>query len=177
MYVYRQFQAKSTVGTFAETANATDYLLSFVDQGKQTCVSRFPYTVYVYIETAAYIYRYSVYIYMCVYIDMFIYIFKIQYIHMLPFQSENGSYPFANGLNGLNGLDHRCTGESSFFKYRSEFPVCQREHPIATYSTTCRHTEVHSAGMGRCMKSKDGITLRKTRYKYSTGGSNLRQYI
>ncbi len=76
MYVYRQFQAKSTVGTFAETANATDYLLSFVDQGKQTCVSRFPSTVY--IKTAAYIYIYSVYIYIyicvCIYRHVYLYL-------------------------------------------------------------------------------------------------------
>jgi hypothetical protein len=57
------------MGMFAETANV-DYRLSFVDQGKQTPFSilhlqstngsvSFPFSlvVYVYIETAAYIYE------------------------------------------------------------------------------------------------------------------------
>ncbi len=71
--------------------------------------------------------------YMCVYIDMFIYVsisINIYICCRFNRKTENGSYPFANGLNGLNGLDHRCTGESSFLKYRSEFPVCQREYPM-----------------------------------------------
>jgi hypothetical protein len=69
---------------FAETANV-DYLLSFADQGKRASVFRFPFSLYIYFETAADIYTYrdiEIYIYISLYISnlyLYIYIF-IYYI-------------------------------------------------------------------------------------------------
>jgi hypothetical protein len=60
--------------TIAETANF-DYHSSFADQGKRTSVFRFPYVVQTEIVVCPFVY-----------------------------EETNGSYPFANGLNGLNRL-------------------------------------------------------------------------
>jgi hypothetical protein len=73
------------MGTFADRANV-DY---------RCFISSVPF-IHVYIHTY-HIYRY---------IDRYVYRYRYiyLYININTYERTNGSYPIANGLNGLNGL-------------------------------------------------------------------------
>jgi hypothetical protein len=117
------------MGMFAQTS-IVDYLLPFADQGKQTSVSicskptevfcfRFPFAANKR-KFPFSVSSFSVYIYLCcgfkrkteaqvVFLNPFTVssLFKWKFV-VCPLIDEetNGSYPFANGLNGLNRLAH-----------------------------------------------------------------------
>jgi hypothetical protein len=121
------------MGTFAETANFV-YHLSFDDHGKQTsvfCIHIYALKlqhIYKYRYMCIYIYIFTIYIYIYINIYLcfhykrkseaqaiFLNLFTVcssckRKFVVCPFVYEetNGSYPFASGLNGLNGLAHLC---------------------------------------------------------------------
>ncbi len=109
------------MGRLAETANVI-YFSSFVDQVKQTSVFRQFRFVHKYIYTHTHTHTQYMYIYKMPFhrfkqkteaMGFFLNPFTVCSYYKRKFvtcpfadKGTNGSYPFANGLNGLNGLAH-----------------------------------------------------------------------